>query len=88
MTLLPHIRAALLQFNEIYGSLRMVHVLREAGFDAGRRVACLMREDGLQARINGGFSAQQTAAITILWHTIIWHAPSHPRRLTQLGQRI
>ena len=56
MTLLAHIRAAFTQSNETYGSPRMVHELREAGFDVGRRrVARLMREDGLQARIKRRF---------------------------------
>jgi len=36
-TLLAYIRAAFTQSNETYGSPRMVHELREAGFDVGRR---------------------------------------------------
>jgi len=46
MTLLAHIRAAFAQSNETYGSPRMVHELRAAGFTVGRRrIARLMRED-------------------------------------------
>lgn len=54
--LLAHIRAAFHESNETYGSPRMVHELREKGFYVGRRrVARLMRENGLQARIKRRF---------------------------------
>jgi putative transposase len=63
MTLLAHIRSAFTQSNETYGSPRMVHELREAGFDVGRRrVARLMREDGLQARIKRRFKCTTDSA--------------------------
>ena len=63
MTLLAHIRAAFTQSNETYGSPRMVHELREAGFDVGRRrVARLIREDGLQARIKRRFKGSTDSA--------------------------
>ena len=63
MTLLAHIRAAFTQSNETYGSPRMVYELREAGFDVGRRrVARLMREDGLQARIKRRFKCTTGSA--------------------------
>jgi len=62
-TLLAHIRAAFTQSNETYSSPRMVHELREAGFDVGRRrVARLMREDGLQARIKRRFKCTTDSA--------------------------
>lgn len=63
MTLLAHIRTAFTQSNETYGSPRMVHELREAGFDVGRRrVARLMREDGLQARTKRRFKCTTDSA--------------------------
>jgi len=56
MVLLVHIRASFYESNETYGSPRMVHELREKGFDVGRRrVARLMRENGLKARIKRRF---------------------------------
>ncbi len=49
--LLVHIRSAFACSNETYGSPRMVHELRDQGFDVGRRrVARLMRDHGLKAR--------------------------------------
>jgi len=63
MTLLAHIRAAFAQSNETYGSPRMVHELRAAGFTVGRRrIARLMREDGLQARIKRRFKCTTDSA--------------------------
>ncbi len=63
MRLLAHIRAAFAQSNETYGSPRMVHELREAGFTVGRRpIARLMREDGLQARIKRRFKCTTDSA--------------------------
>jgi len=63
MALLAHIRTAFAHSNETYGSPRMVHELREAGFDVGRRrVARLMREDGLQARIKRRFESTTDSA--------------------------
>jgi putative transposase len=51
MVLLTHIRAAFKESNESYGSPRMVHELREAELDVGRRrIARLMRDNGMKAR--------------------------------------
>lgn len=63
MTLTAHIRSAFALSNDTYGSPRMVHELREAGFDVGRRrVARLMRQDGLQARIKRRFKCTTDSA--------------------------
>ncbi len=51
MILLAHIRNAFALSNETYGSPRMTRDLQDEGFEVGRRrVARLMRENGLQAR--------------------------------------
>lgn len=51
MVLLAHVRSAFAQSNETYGSPRMVHELLDNGLAVGRRrVARLMRENGLKAR--------------------------------------
>jgi putative transposase len=51
LVLLAHVRSAFALSHETYGSPRMTHELREQGLAAGRRrVARLMRENGLKAR--------------------------------------
>jgi putative transposase len=51
MVLLAHVRSAFTLSNGTYGSPRMVHELRHNGLSIGRRrVARLMRENGLRAR--------------------------------------
>ncbi len=51
MVLLAHVRSAFALSNETYGSPRMVHELLDNGLAVGRRrVARLMRENGLKAR--------------------------------------
>ena len=51
MVLLAHVRSAFTLSNGTYGSPRMVHELRDNGLTIGRRrVARLMRENGLLAR--------------------------------------
>ena len=56
MVLLTHVRAAFKESNESYGSPRMVHELREAGLDVGRRrIARLMRDNGMKARQKARF---------------------------------
>jgi len=51
MVLLAHVRAAFAVSNRTYGSPRMVHELRDNGLAIGRRrVARLMRENGMKAR--------------------------------------
>lgn len=51
MVLLAHVRAAFAVSNRTYGSPRMVHELRDNGLAIGRRrVARLMRENGMRAR--------------------------------------
>ena len=51
MLLLAHVRSAFTLSNGTYGSPRMVHELRDNGLTIGRRrVARLMRENGLRAR--------------------------------------
>ncbi len=51
LVLLAHVRAAFALSHETYGSPRMTHELRDQGLTAGRRrVARLMRENGLRAR--------------------------------------
>ena len=51
MVLLAHVRAAFAVSNRTYGSPRMVHELRDRGLAIGRRrVARLMRENGMKAR--------------------------------------
>lgn len=51
MMLLVHVRAAFAASNETYGSPRIMHELRDAGLPIGhRRVARLMRENGMKAR--------------------------------------
>ncbi len=51
MVLLAHVRPAFAISNETYGSPRMVHELRDGGLAIGRRrVARLMRENGMKAR--------------------------------------
>ena len=51
MVLLAHVRSAFTLSNGTYGSPRMVHELRHNGLTIGRRrVARLMRENGLRAR--------------------------------------
>ncbi len=51
LVLLAHVRSALTLSHETYGSPPMTHELREQGLAAGRRrVARLMRENGLKAR--------------------------------------
>lgn len=50
LVLLAHVRSAFALSNETYGSPRMTHELRDQGLKAGRRrVARLMRENGLRA---------------------------------------
>lgn len=50
MVLLAHVRAAFAVSNRTYGSPRMVHELRDNGLAIGRRrVARLMRENGMKA---------------------------------------
>ena len=54
--LLTHIRSAFSLSNGTYGSPRMVRELQDEGFAAGRhRVARLMRENGLRARMKRRF---------------------------------
>lgn len=51
MVLLAHVRSAFAVSSETYGSPRMVHELRDSGVAIGRRrVARLMRENGMKAR--------------------------------------
>ncbi len=51
MVLLAHVRVAFAVSNRTYGSPRMVHELRDNGLAIGRRrVARLMRENGMKAR--------------------------------------
>jgi transposase InsO family protein len=51
LVLLAHVRSAFSLSHETYGSPRMTHELREQGLETGRRrVARLMRENGLRAR--------------------------------------
>ncbi len=51
MVLLTHVRSAFALSNETYGGPRMVHELLDNGLAVGRRrVARLMRENGLKAR--------------------------------------
>jgi putative transposase len=51
LVLLAHVRSAFALSSGTYGSPRMTHELREQGLEAGRRrVARLMRENGLKAR--------------------------------------
>lgn len=51
LMLLAHVRSAFALSNETYGSPRMVHELRDNGLGIGRRrVARLMRENGMKAR--------------------------------------
>jgi len=51
MVLLAHVRSAFALSNRTYGSPRMVHELRDNGLAIGRRrVARLMRENGMKAR--------------------------------------
>lgn len=51
MVQLAHVRSAFAVSNETYGSPRMVHELRDNGLEIGRRrVARLMRENGMKAR--------------------------------------
>jgi transposase InsO family protein len=51
LVLLAHVRSAFALSHETYGSPRMTHELREQGLAAGRRrIARLMRENGLKAR--------------------------------------
>ena len=51
LVLLAHVRSAFSLSHETYGSPRMTHEVREQGLMAGRRrVARLMRENGLRAR--------------------------------------
>jgi len=51
LVLLAHVRSSFALSNETYGSPRMTHELRDQGLKAGRRrVARLMRENGLRAR--------------------------------------
>jgi transposase InsO family protein len=51
MVLLAHVRSAFALSNETYGSPRMVHELRDNGLSIGRRrVARLMRENGMKGR--------------------------------------
>ena len=51
LVLLAHVRSAFSLSHETYGSPRMTHEVREQGLMAGRRrVARLMRENGLKAR--------------------------------------
>ncbi|SKA37439.1 putative transposase [Consotaella salsifontis] len=51
LVLLAHVRSAFALSNETYGSPRMTHDLRDNGLPVGRRrVARLMRENGLKTR--------------------------------------
>lgn len=51
MVILAHVRSAYSLSNETYGSPRMTRELQDQGFDVGRRrIARLMRENGMQAR--------------------------------------
>jgi transposase InsO family protein len=51
LVLLAHVRSAFARSNQTYGSPRMTHELRDQGLEAGRRrIARLMRENGLRAR--------------------------------------
>lgn len=51
LVLLAHVRSSFALSNGTYGSPRMTHELRDQGLKAGRRrVARLMRENGLRAR--------------------------------------
>ena len=51
LVLLAHVRSAFMLSHETYGSPRMTHEVREQGLTAGqRRVARLMRKNGLKAR--------------------------------------
>ena len=51
MVLLAHVRSAFALSNGTYGSLRMTRELRDGGLTVGRRrIARLMRQNGLRAR--------------------------------------
>ena len=51
MVVLAHVRSAFTLSNGTYGSPRMVHELRDQGLQVGRRrMARLMRDNGLRAR--------------------------------------
>ena len=56
LVLLAHVRSAFALSNETYGSPRMTYELRDNGLAIGRRrIARLMRDNGLRARQNRRF---------------------------------
>jgi len=58
-----HVRVAFKRSHESYGSPRMVHELRDQGFAVGRRrIARLMRENGLYARKKRRFARTTDSA--------------------------
>jgi putative transposase len=63
LVLSTHVRMAFRLSHETYGSPRMVHELREQGFEVGRRrIARLMRENGLRARQKRRFTRTTDSA--------------------------
>src|ERR1700730_16599676 len=61
VVLLAHVRSAFALSNSTYGSPRMTRELRDSGLTVGRRrIARLMRENGLRLDKSGGSSGPRT----------------------------
>lgn len=89
MVLLAHVRSAFALSNETYGSPRMLRELRDNGLSIGRRrVARLMRENGLEARQNGASSAPPIASTPSRSLQISWIRTSPRQAEPEVGADI
>ena len=81
MVLLAHVRSAFTLSNGTYGSPRMVHELRDNGLTIGRRrVARLMRENGLRARQKRRFKRTTDSLHAFLFAATLARTSQRPGR--------
>jgi HTH-like domain len=86
MVLLAHVRSAFAASNETYGSPRMVHELRGDGLAVGRRrVARLMRENGMRRGRSGASGRPPTVSIPSRSPPISFAKTSTQRGRTRSG---
>ncbi len=86
MVLLAHVRSAFALSSGTYGSPRMTYELRDNGLAIGRRrVARLMRENGLKARQKRRFKRSTDSCMPFRPRRTTWTRASPPRARTRSG---